>query len=145
MPQPQRFYGPAQMAPIRTTPRWPTQPGPRPTQSQPQATFQNMQGAYRPAARPAAQPGIRSALAARPMAAQAQLPAQIQQPRAQITQAVVNPSQRSNYKYTATMRNPPQTMAQHIVQQPAQQVSDSFPFQTALKLIHCDEYLATAI
>lgn len=122
MPQPQRFYGPSQMAPIRTATRWAPQPGPRPTQSQPQAAFPNMQGSYRAAPRPtAAQPGIRSTLGARPLTSQAQLPAQIQQPRAQITQAVVNPAQRSNYKYTATMRNPPQNMAQHIVPQPAQQ------------------------
>lgn len=126
IPQPaQRFYGPAQMAQIRTTPRWAAQPGPRPGQGQPQTGFPGMQGAYRPAPRAAtAQPAMRSALNARPITGQAPLPAQIPAQRAQIPPAVsVNPAQRSNYKYTANMRNPPQAMGQHIVQQPVQQAS----------------------
>jgi len=119
----QRFYGPAQMAQIRTTPRWAAQPGPRPGQAQPQTGFPGMQGGYRPAPRAAtAQPAMRSTLAARPITGQAPLPAQIPAPRAQMPPAVaVNAAQRSNYKYTANMRNPPQAMGQHIVPQPVQQ------------------------
>jgi len=126
IPQPpQRFYGPAQMAQIRT--RW-AAPGPRPGQGQPQAGFPGMPAAYRPSPRAAAaQPALRSALAARPLTGQPQIPAQMPAPRAQIPPSVsVNPGQRTNYKYTANMRNPPQPMGQHIVPQPVQQVQYYF-------------------
>lgn len=43
MPQPtQRFYGPAQMTPIRATPRW-SQPQPRPSAQQPQTGTKKFQ------------------------------------------------------------------------------------------------------
>lgn len=124
IPQPtQRFYGPAQMAQIRTTPRWPAQPTPRPGGGQPQAGFPGIQGGYRPAPRAqGAQPAIRGAMAARPITGQTQLPSQLPAPRPAMPPTVsVNPSQRSNYKYTSTMRNPPPAMPQHIVPQQVQQ------------------------
>lgn len=69
IPQPQRLYGP-QMAQIRTTPRWPTQPNQvRPNAQTGSSGFATMQGPFRAAPRaPAAQAGaMRSALSARPI------------------------------------------------------------------------------
>lgn len=69
MPQPQRFYGPAQMAQIRATPRWPAQPQVRPNAQGGASGFPNMQAPFRTAPRaPGAQPGsMRNALSARPI------------------------------------------------------------------------------
>jgi len=67
LPQPQRFYTPAQMAQIRPSPRWAT-PQVRPGAQGPAAGFTAMQPPFRPAARGAAptavaataQPGMRA-------------------------------------------------------------------------------------
>lgn len=71
LPQPtQRFYGPAQMAQIRATPRWPSQPNQvRPNAQTGNSGFTTMQGPFRAAPRaPAAQAGaVRSAISARPI------------------------------------------------------------------------------
>ena len=70
IPQPQRFYGPAQMAQIRTTPRWPAQPNQvRPNAQTGSSGFATMQGPFRAAPRaPTAQTGtMRSTLSARPI------------------------------------------------------------------------------
>ncbi|XP_035229744.1 LOW QUALITY PROTEIN: polyadenylate-binding protein 1A-like, partial [Stegodyphus dumicola] len=73
MPQAQRSYFP-QMAQMRATPRWPTQPQMRPG-GQPAAAFQAMQSApfARAAARPAVaasqNPGMRAGMNARPITA----------------------------------------------------------------------------
>jgi len=69
LPQPQRFYGPAQMAQIRATPRWPAQPQVRPNAQGGASGFPNMQAPFRTAPRaPGAQPGtMRNALSARPI------------------------------------------------------------------------------
>lgn len=98
LPQPQRFYGAAQVAQIRTAPRWPAaQTQVRPGAQQAGGAPFPMQNAYRPVPRPAAanQAGggaIRG-------------------------QGVVPPGgggRPSNYKYTANMRNPPQGMGMGV-------------------------------
>lgn len=75
IPQPQRFYGPAQMAQIRATPRWPAQPNQvRPNAQTGSSGFATMQGPFRAAPRaPAAQAGaMRNALSARPITGEKQ-------------------------------------------------------------------------
>lgn len=71
LPQPQRFYGPAQMAQIRATPRWPAQPNQvRPNAQTGSSGFASMQAApFRTAPRtPAAQTGaLRNSMSARPI------------------------------------------------------------------------------
>lgn len=116
IPQPQRFYGPAQMAQIRATPRWPAQPNQvRPNAQTGSSGFAAMQGQFRAAPRaPAAQAGaMRNALSARPITGQQAVGGANMQGRPMAGQAVgVSPQGRpSNYKYTANMRNPPQAMA----------------------------------
>jgi len=120
----QRYYGPTQIQPIRTATRWPSQSAPRPGQGQQQAVFPTLSsGGYRQQPRaPAPQPSIRSTLAPRPLTAPAPIPPPLSAPRPQMPTAVaVNAAQRSNYKYTANMRNPPQAMGQHIGPQQVQQ------------------------
>ncbi|KAK6618083.1 Polyadenylate-binding protein 1-A [Polyplax serrata] len=120
IPQPpQRFFGPAQMAQIRTaTTRWPTQPQSRPGTQQPQTAYPAIPGPFRPGPRPqTAQPALRS-ISARPITGQGPMQTQIP-PRAPMPPTVsVNAAQRpTNYKYTANMRNPPQTLG-HVAHQP---------------------------
>jgi polyadenylate-binding protein len=125
IPQPQRFYGPAQMTQIRTTPRWPAQPV-RPNAQTGSSGFAAMQTPFRAAPRaPAAQAAaMRNPLSARPITAgqQAVAGAANMQNRSMAGPAVgVSPQTRpSNYKYTANMRNPPQQMAMPA-QAPTQQ------------------------
>ncbi|XP_015587756.1 polyadenylate-binding protein 1 isoform X2 [Cephus cinctus] len=89
MPQPQRFYGPAQMAQIRTTPRWPAQPNQvRPNAQTGSSGFAAMQGQQAV--------GGANMQGGRPMAGNAV--------------GVPPQSRPSNYKYTSNMRNPPQAM-----------------------------------
>ncbi|XP_012252328.1 polyadenylate-binding protein [Athalia rosae] len=117
IPQPQRFYGPAQMAQIRATPRWPAQPNQvRPNSQTGGSGFATMPGQFRAAARaPAAQAGaMRNTLSARPITGQqavggANMPGRTMAGGPAVG---VSPQGRtSNYKYTANMRNPPPAMA----------------------------------
>ncbi|XP_011138063.1 polyadenylate-binding protein 4-like [Harpegnathos saltator] len=124
LPQPQRFYGPAQMAQIRATPRWPAQPNQVRPNAQTGSSGFAMQAPFRAAPRaPAAQAGaMRNTLSARPITGQQAVGGANMQSRSMAGPAVgVSPQSRpSNYKYTANMRNPPQTMpmpAQAPVQQ----------------------------
>lgn len=114
LPQPQRFYGHTQVTPIRTTPRWPSQPQVRPN-AQGGTSYPAMQNTYRAAARaPGQGSAIRNVSLARPITGQP--PPNIQRQMAG-PGGVVNQSGRpANYKYTANMRNPPQQMP--INQQP---------------------------
>ncbi|KAL6449349.1 hypothetical protein ACFW04_000748 [Cataglyphis niger] len=116
LPQPQRFYGPAQMAQIRATPRWPAQPNQvRPNAQTGNSGFASMQSApFRAAPRaPAAQAGaLRNSMSARPITGQQTVGGANMQSRSMAGPAVgVSPGQSRppNYKYTANMRNPPQT------------------------------------
>lgn len=106
--QPQRYYG-AQM-PIRTAPRWPTQPPVRqPTQGGTTA-YAGMQNSYNRTVRPQNPTvALRAGMTApRPITGQ-QGPSMQGRPLA-AGQNVVASARPSNYKYTANMRNPPQGM-----------------------------------
>jgi len=104
-----RFYGPAQM-PIRTSPRWPAQTPVRPGAQGGTATYTGMPNTYRAAARPPNQSTMRSNISvARPITGQ-------QPPSV----AAAAGNRTANFKYTANMRNPPQTMLQGA-QAPVQQ------------------------
>lgn len=110
MPQPQRFYNPAQIPQIRATPRWPAQPQVRPS-TQVASGFPGVQAPYRTTPRaPPTQPGsVRSALSARPITGQQAgvggANVQAQRPMAPTVSAQGRPT---SIKYTPNMRNPPQ-------------------------------------
>lgn len=116
LPQPQRFYGPAQMGQVRSTPRW-TQPNPvRPNAQTGSSGFASMQGQFRATPRaPAAQAGaMRNALSARPITNQQAVGNINAQGRVMAGASVgVSPAQNRppNYKYNLNVRNPPQPMA----------------------------------
>lgn len=124
IPQPQRFYGPAQMAQIRTTPRWPAQPV-RPNSQTGTSGFAAMQAPFRATPRATAgQAGtMRNPLSARPITGQQAVAGATNMQNRSMTGASVGVSPQSrpsNYKYTPNMRNPPQTMAMPT-QSPVQQ------------------------
>ncbi|XP_046383463.1 polyadenylate-binding protein 4-like [Ischnura elegans] len=113
LPQPQRFYNPAQIAQIRATPRWPAQPQVRPS-AQVASGFPGVQGPYRSAPRaPTAQPGsVRGALSARPITGQQAGvgAANVPTPRPMGAPTVSAQGRPTSIKYTPNMRNPPQPM-----------------------------------
>ncbi|XP_075211789.1 poly(A) binding protein [Lycorma delicatula] len=124
IPQPQRFFGPAQMAQMRPQPRWAAQPHVRPnTQAAASAGFPNIQSPFRTAARaPAgAQPSsLRNAISARPITGQQAGMGARGGPMAAAQPVSVSAQGRApNYKYTPNMRNPPQPMP--VPEQPPQQ------------------------
>jgi polyadenylate-binding protein len=115
LPQPQRFYGPA-VTPLRTTPRWASQPQVRQNVAQNAAGYPNMAVSatqYRPnVGRGQQVPGgaqnPSSALRnSRPITGQ-QAAGQIQQGRG--LNAQVPQRGAPSYKYTQNMRNPPNTV-----------------------------------
>lgn len=113
IPQPQRFFGPAQMAQMRPQPRWPAQPPVRPSTQAPASGFPNMQPPYRTTPRaPTAQPAaMRNALSARPITGQQPAIQGRGGPMGAAQPVSVSAQGRTaNYKYTANMRNPPQPM-----------------------------------
>lgn len=133
IPQPQRFYGPA-VTPLRTTPRWASQPQVRQNAGQnvANAAYPNMAVStqYRPGgvARGAQQvqgSGQQGAAAAalrnsaRPITGQ-QGAGQIQPGRAM--NAPVAQRGAPNYKYTQNMRNPPQSVSMPVQPQTVQAV-----------------------
>lgn len=109
LPQPQRFYGAAQVAQIRATPRWPqnqVRPG---TQAGANA-YAGMQNSYRAAPRPANQATAMRSNISVPRPITGQQPSNIQS-RPLTGQSVVPSGSRSvNYKYTSNIRNPQQGM-----------------------------------
>lgn len=126
LPQPQRFYGPA-VTPLRTTPRWASQPVRQNAVAQNPAGYPNMAvnaSQYRPGvagarsqqvnAQNAASAALRNP--ARPITGQQSAGAQIQPGR---INAPVAQRGAPNYKYTQNMRNPPQQVPMAV--QPAQQ------------------------
>lgn len=126
IPQPQRFYGPA-VTPLRTTPRWASQPVRQNAVAQNPAGYPNMAvnaSQYRPGvagarsqqvnAQNAASAALRNP--ARPITGQQSAGAQIQPGR---INAPVAQRGAPNYKYTQNMRNPPQQLPMAV--QPAQQ------------------------
>lgn len=103
IPPAQRFYGPAQMAQIRPSPRWTAQPPVRPNAQSAASGYPNMQATFRPAPRAPAQAAMRSSLGARPITGQQGVAGQ-----PSIRAPLVNQGGRpAGYKYTANMRNPP--------------------------------------
>jgi polyadenylate-binding protein len=125
LPQPQRFYGPA-VTPLRTTPRWASQPQVRQNVAQNAAGYPNMAVSstqYRPnVGRGQQVPGgaqnPSSALRnSRPITGQ-QAAGQIQQGRG--LNAQVPQRGAPSYKYTQNMRNPPNAVPM-AVQPSAQQ------------------------
>nr|CAI5865226.1 unnamed protein product [Callosobruchus analis] len=118
IPAAQRFYGPAQMAQIRTSPRWPAQTPVRPGAQAGAATY-----TARPPNQSAA---MRSNISiSRPITGTAQQPATLQgRPLGgQTAGSVVAPpgGRAANFKYTANMRNPPQPLGLQPTAQPVQQ------------------------
>nr|CAH7746600.1 unnamed protein product [Callosobruchus chinensis] len=105
IPAAQRFYGPAQMAQIRTSPRWPAQGPVRPG-------AQGMPNTYRAAA--ARPPNQTAAMrgnmnVARPITGQQ--PAGMQgRPLAGQGVVAAAGGRTANFKYTPNMRNPPQAL-----------------------------------
>lgn len=127
MPQAQqRFFTPAQMAQVRASPRWQPPQQVRPQAGQAGAGFQAMPaGAQVRQARPTGQPQVRGAMSARPITGQqaggprvAGMPQQVGRPGGPGPVPGAQPPR--PYKYTSTMRNPPQPSA--VAQQQVQQV-----------------------
>jgi len=124
MAQAQRFYTPAQMAQVRASPRWPTQPQLRPG-AQATTAFPPMQTAAAPFSRAGPRPAsaanqqaaMRSSVSARPITGQqpgrvtgvAPTTMQVSRTSAMPSTPVAQ-ARPSNYKYTANMRNPPQAV-----------------------------------
>ncbi|XP_022196028.1 polyadenylate-binding protein 4-like [Nilaparvata lugens] len=123
LPQPQRFFGPTQMAQMRPQPRWATQPHVRPNAQAASSGFPNMQAPYRsnPRAPANAQPALRNAISARPITGQ-QTGLGARGGAAQPV-SVSAQGRSANFKYTANMRNPPQQPMSAVAaeQQPPQQ------------------------
>ncbi|CAG9759973.1 unnamed protein product [Ceutorhynchus assimilis] len=118
IPAPQRFYAGAQMPPIRTSPRWPSQSQVRPTGQGVPAAYPGMTNPFRATTRPPNQTMSmrgninvsRSITCPQPTNMQGRpLPGQS-----------VVASNRTTFKYTANMRNPPQSMVP-LPSQPVQQ------------------------
>ncbi|XP_044727965.1 polyadenylate-binding protein 1 isoform X2 [Chrysoperla carnea] len=112
LPQPQRFYGPAQMTQIRATPRWTPQPQVRAGGAQAgTAGYPTMAGSFRPAGPRSAgaqTTAMRGAIAARPITGQQGVGNIPGRPVVQGPVVSSNAGRAANYKYTANMRNPPQ-------------------------------------
>jgi polyadenylate-binding protein len=129
MPQTQqRFFTPAQMAQVRASPRWQPPQQVRPQAGQPGAGFQAMPaGTQIRQARPTGQQQVRGPMSARPITGQQpgvaggpRIPGmgqQVGRPGGAPTIPGAQPTR--PYKYTSTMRNPPQpnTVPQQQVQQ----------------------------
>jgi len=137
IPQPQRFYGPA-VTPLRTTPRWASQPQVRQNVAQnAAAAYPNaMVGAsqYRPGSVARAQQvqGQNQLRNSRPITGQqtaGSIPAGGRAMNAPVTSRNV-----PNYKYTQNMRNPPQTVmpAQAAAQQSAVIVKGQEPLTASM-------------
>jgi len=108
--QPQRFYGAAQMAQMRTTPRWPAQSPVRPGPQGGTNAYTGMQNSYRTAPRPPNQAATMRGNMGVPRPITGQQP-QTLQGRPLAGQSVVAGGTRTaNYKYTSNMRNPPQPL-----------------------------------
>jgi len=150
MPQAQRFYSPAQMPQVGTRPRWPlAQQQLRPGGQGNSAPF-GMQAPGGPYARGTPRPpagaaqAMRLAPNARALASQQPTrvtgvggaPMSVNRAPAGMPTSAVSPA-RPTYKYTATMRNPPQTVAMpqpsvQQVQQPAVNIQGHEPLTATM-------------
>lgn len=108
IPQPHRFYGAAQMAQIRATPRWPAQSPVRPGAQGGTNAYAGMQNSYRGQPRPSNQTtGMRGNISV-PRPITGQQPSNIQGRPLAGQGVVASGSRPVNYKYTSNMRNPQQ-------------------------------------
>lgn len=108
--QPQRFYGAAQMAQMRTTPRWPAQSPVRPGPQGGTNAYTGMQNSYRTAPRPPNQaPTMRGNMSV-PRPITGQQPQTLQGRPLAGQNVVAGGTRTANYKYTSNMRNPPQPL-----------------------------------
>ena len=104
MPQPQRFFTPAQM---RAQPRWAAQQGmPRP--GQPQMAMQAMPRGPRPGPRPMAAQARPAQPMGQPMMMRPGMPAGV-------PAMAARPGQAASFKYTPTARNPPAQVKEIIL------------------------------
>ncbi|XP_065221329.1 polyadenylate-binding protein 4-like [Planococcus citri] len=147
-PQPQRFFGPTQMAQIRPQPRWPAQPQVRPNA---QAASYSMPAQFRTQTRvptTVAQQTLRTAVTTRTLNTQpipSRIPpmgqAVLAASGASAANAAAAASNRPQpFKYTSSVRNPPQgvpAVSQQAVQQPAVHVQGQEPL-TATMLASAD-------
>jgi len=110
IPQPQRFYNPAQMAQIRSTPRWPQ------TQTRPSAQtatgFPSIQGPFRSNPRPPGQQpgGIRTGMGralSQGVPSGGGMGRAMSIPPNAPTVSATAPGRQTSFKYTPNMRNPP--------------------------------------
>lgn len=112
IPAPQRFYAGAQMAPIRTSPRWPAQtPGVRPGAQGGATAYASMTNTYRATARPPNQAMTMRSNINVPRPITGQQPPNMQgRPLASQSVVAATGSRTATFKYTSNMRNPPQAM-----------------------------------
>jgi polyadenylate-binding protein len=150
-PQPQRFYGPTQMAQIRPQPRWPAQPQVRPNAQA--ANYTGMQTQFRTTPR-----GVPSTVASQtlrtatvstrtmnpaPVAARMPQvpPTMLAVPAPTATTAAAVSARSQPYKYTSNVRNPSQTVStvqqQQAQPQPAVHIQGQEPL-TATMLASAD-------
>ncbi|KAJ8911057.1 hypothetical protein NQ315_015111 [Exocentrus adspersus] len=122
IPPTQRFYGPAQMTQIRTSPRWPAQTPVRPSGQGNATAYTGMPNTYRAAARPPNQSaGMRSNISV-PRPITGQQPPNIQGRSLPGQGVVATAGNRTpNFKYTSNMRNPPQGLGLQGTAAPVQQ------------------------
>lgn len=122
LPAAQRFYGPAQMTQFRTSPRWPAQTPVRPGNQGTASAYGGMPNTYRAAARPPNQSAaVRSSISMpRPITGQ-QPPNMQGRPLAGQSVVTTAGNRPANFKYTANMRNPPQTIGLQATTAPVQQ------------------------
>lgn len=141
-PQPQRFFGPTQMAQIRPQPRWPAQAQVRPSAQAPGYTsMQAAQFRTQPRVPTTVAPqNLRNAVSTRTLNSQpvqARMPPMAQAVLAVSASSATTANARAqSYKYTSTMRNPPQTVSaaqqQQNVQQPAVHVAGQEPLTSTM-------------
>ncbi|XP_072402672.1 polyadenylate-binding protein 4-like isoform X1 [Diabrotica undecimpunctata] len=111
IPTAQRFYGPAQMAQIRTSPRWPAQTPVRPGAQGGATAYTGMPNTYRAATRPPNQSTTMRSNISVPRPITGQQPQSMQgRPLAGQGGVVPSTGRTANFKYTSNMRNPPQSM-----------------------------------
>ena len=108
--QPQRFYGAAQVAQMRTTPRWPAQSPVRPGPQGGTNAYTGMQNSYRTAPRPPNQATTMRGNMSVPRPITGQQPQTLQGRPLAGQNVVAGGTRTANYKYTSNMRNPPQPL-----------------------------------
>ena len=133
MPQPQRFFTPAQ---IRAQPRWPSQPGMGAPRPQPMPGM-NMGGRPGGPVRPGA-PRMSAPPAARPQMVPAGAPQMMMRPG--MTPVQMNPQvrQQASFQYTKSARNPPvqgmpgQAVVAAAMPQPSVQIPGQEPLTATM-------------